>query len=105
MPVTLKFHSTKELRPPHGKEVVYLKGGSSFGMLSFDPAVTTVDYCWFAIDEDGDFTGEQVIYEPDGPTPDGCVLEIMFGNEIVTEREYVWWMLADEYFDAFPETD
>lgn len=105
MPVNLKFHSTKELRPPHGQEVIYIKGVAPFGMIGFEPGATAVDYCWFALDEDGDFDGEQVIYEPDAPKPENCTLEVMFGNEVVTDRDDVWWMLADEYFASFPDVD
>lgn len=105
MPINLKLHSVKELRPPHGAQVVYIQSVAPFGMIAFEPAATTVDYCWFAVDEHGDFDGAQIIYEPDEPQPEGCVLEVMFGNQVVTDRDDVWWMLDDDYFAAFPEVD
>lgn len=105
MPITLKFHSTKELRPPHGKEVIYIQGCAPFGMIAFKPGASVVDYCWFALDEEGEFDGDQIIYDPKEPEPENAVLEVMFGNQVVTDREDVWWMLAEEYFAAFPGID
>lgn len=101
MPVNLKFYSTKELRPPHGVHIIYIESRASFGMIGFEPGESVVDYCWFTLDEEGDLAGGQISYDPGGPEPENCVLEVMFGNQVVTDRDDVWWTLAEEYFAAF----
>ena len=95
MPVNLKFYSTKELRPPHGVEVMYVKAASPFGVYSLEVSTSVVEYYWYT--EEGD----QISYEPNEPEPENCVLQVMFGNRDVTDQYDVWWVSADAYYAAF----
>jgi hypothetical protein len=101
--ITLNFYTIAERRPRHGQELVYLRRGDSFGFVAFEPVEGTAEYCWFGMDEYGDFDGNQLIYEDDGqPPPPGYRLEIMFGNRVIDEENY-WWCPMDEYDAAFPQ--
>jgi len=96
--ITFTFNSVAERKPEHGQEIIYLKSRSSFGSEGFEPRETVVEYCWFGVDEDGYHDGNQIIYDPDGESPEGCVLEILFDDYIAQPNDH--WCAVDDYWSA-----
>lgn len=77
MPITITFQTVAEDKPTHNQEIVYLKPSTSFGFEGFSPRDCTAEYVWVEIDENGDDTGSQTIYNGED-TLEGHRLQLMF---------------------------
>lgn len=99
--ISLPFHSIAERRPSPGQEVAWIRRGASFGFDAFEIRYDTAEYCWFELDEDGDFNGTQIGYNGE-ESLEGCRLEVMFGNETANPEtlwcsmEEIWKILDTE---------
>ena len=100
--VTLKFYTISERRPKHKQLVLYFRRVECMGHVDFSLREETAYYCWFELDEDGDFNGSQILYTEGEEAPPNCKLEVMFGHDTVDDQNY-WWCPVDEYDDAFPD--
>lgn len=96
--ITFTFHSVTERKPEHGQDIIYLKHRGSFDFEAFEPRETTVEYCWFGVNEEGYHDGNQICYDPDEEAPEGCVLEIMFDGYIAQPNDH--WCAVDDYWAA-----
>lgn len=103
--LNIKFYSVAERKPKCGDEIIYLKPVSSFGSEGFRPTETTVEYCWFEKDEDGDFNGCQICYNEgdENDPPENCSLEIMF-DDYIAQPDW-FWCTIDEYWNYFDEAN
>lgn len=99
MAVQITFYRVGEKRPKHNEEIIWLKSTSVFAYEGFEPREITVDYCWFEIDECGEYTGVQYCYsENDGDTLEGHVLHMLFDGYIAEDN---WlWCSVDDYWAA-----
>lgn len=100
MAIQITFHRISEKKPKYHDVIIWLKNTTSYGIIeSFEPREITVDYCWFEIDECGEYTGVQYCYsEDDGDTLEGHVLHTLFDGYIA-EDNWLWCSL-DDYWKA-----
>ena len=100
MAIQFTFHRISEKKPKYHDVIIWLKNTTSYGIIeSFEPREITVDYCWFEIDECGEYTGVQYCYsENDGDTLEGHVLHMLFDGYIAEDN---WlWCSVDDYWAA-----
>lgn len=99
MAVQITFYRVGEKKPKHNEEIIWLKSTSVFAYEGFEPREITVDYCWFEIDECGEYTGIQCCYsEDDGETLEGHALHMLFDGYIA-QPEWLWCSV-DDYWKA-----
>ena len=100
MAIQITFNRISEKKPKYHDVIIWLKNTTSYGIIeSFEPREITVDYCWFEIDECGEYTGVQYCYsEDDGDTLEGHVLHTLFDGYIAEDN---WlWCSVDDYWKA-----
>jgi hypothetical protein len=100
MAIQITFHRISEKKPKYHDVIIWLKNTTSYGIIeSFEPREITVDYCWFEIDECGEYTGVRYCYsEDDGDTLEGHVLHTLFDGYIAEDN---WlWCSVDDYWKA-----
>lgn len=98
---TLTFVNIKDQIPADGQEILFMRCSEFYGYIS--PEIGVAEYCWFEYEE-GEFTGCQISYDPDEPTPDGCKLHVMIGNQVVSE-DNLWWTASDNLDQFYPEEE
>jgi hypothetical protein len=75
MPRCLNLHTFAEKKPEHGQVIFLLRSSTFYGTV--EPLFTEIEYTWVEVDENGGETGEQVLFDPEDPTPpEGCRLEL-----------------------------
>lgn len=104
MPVTLTFYTMSEKTPEHGQAIIYLRKGYSFDMPYFEPQECEVEYQWLEVDEEGDQTGNAVIYTPGDEPLEGHTLTILFDGWEAEKGDY-YWIPIEEYYKAFGEEE
>lgn len=103
MPRTLILYTFAERTPSHGMDVFYLHVSPFYG--SVEPRLARVEYSWFEVDEHGDHTGNQVLYDPEtsdhgnNEAPEGCVLRVLLIPEgdgaFCPEPDMLWCPASD----------
>ncbi len=104
MSVSIIFYTMAERQPKHNEHVIWLRPTGSFGFDGFDPQEVNAEYCWFQLDEDGTFSGNQMMYSSRNKiAPAGYKLEIMFDGEVVDD--FTLWCPVKEYWKYFNKYD
>jgi hypothetical protein len=93
---TLSFMLFPKDTPQHESEIFILSGGSSFGFRTIEPQFVKVYYDWWEVDEDGDHTGVQIQYEPNGEIPESCRLEVMIEGTGEIMQDNTLWTYAED---------
>jgi hypothetical protein len=101
---TITFKSSKDVLPEHFEEIVYLVKRTSFDSYGFDLRDGTVEYCWFELDEDGEWTGNQACYTPGDTADEGWELRAMVDGYVIgdgkKDSDNILWMTNDEWFKS-----
>jgi len=80
-------------KPRHEQEIFYLHTSSFYSTI--EPRFVKAEYQWFQYDEDGEMTGEQVIYDPEDPEPpEGCRLIVLLAGTTPTDTD-LWCPFED----------
>ena len=100
MAVQITFYRISEKKPKHHDVIIWLKNTTSYGTIeSFEPREIKVTSCWFEVDGDGEYTGNQYCYsDEDSETLEGHTLEILFDGYIA-QPEWLWCSV-DDYWAA-----
>ena len=89
MPRNLTFHTFAEKKPDHDQWIFFLETSSFYS--SIEPKFDKVEYCWFEIDEEGDDTGMQIIYDPADPEPpEACELRFLLSGGFEGKDQDLW---------------
>lgn len=115
MPITLTLHSFKEKQPNHNDEIVFFKRSHGF-FEEFSPSESTVEYCWFSLDDSGDLSFDQCGFDPESEShhklgditksdldDSKWVLHAMVDGYVMHEDYF--WMLSEDYHNALPYKD
>ena len=94
MPRTLTFHTFAEKKPDHDQWIFFLETSSFYS--SIEPKFAKVEYSWFEIDEEGDDTGMQIIYDPADPEPpEACELRFLLSGGFEGQPRDLWCPAVD----------
>jgi hypothetical protein len=74
---TLKVYSIKERNPSDGDMILLFGECYCFGDAYLEPKLVNVEYTWSVIDENGEGTGDQIVYDKNIEMPKDCRLVII----------------------------
>lgn len=94
MPRTLTLYTFAEKRPDHGQEIFYFATSSYYSTI--EPHFASVEYTWVEYDAKGDWTGLQIVYDPDdAEPPDRCRLEMILSDRKSYVESDLWCDASD----------
>lgn len=94
MPRSLTLHTFTEKKPAHGQEIFLFRTSSFYGAI--EPLFAEVEYSWFEVDENGDDTGDQILFDPEDPAPpENCRLEVLLTPQITHSEGDLWCPASD----------
>lgn len=102
MPATFNFYKLSEKKPNHNESIIWLKPCGPFDYSGFDPMEVCVEYSWIYIDENGEDTGEQCIFESleDFSEDEARLMILADGWEMMDNH---LWCSVEDYWKSLDE--